>query len=150
MLRFWFGATLNDAIDANPAEFYLAHGENFGVAEDLKGNPHAVCFSTSCFPTRAVVALPAVQLANEDPYERKLRTQLIWGAEQGLELIVFEQETMKAYRLFALRFNPGIPASDEFGGGSADLPIELQGLVVANGDFTDFNAVGSVNWRGRS
>jgi len=149
MLRFWFGPTLNDAIDANPVGFYLAHGDNFAVADDLKGNPHIVRFSSSCFPTRAVIALPAVQLANEDTYERTVRTQLIWAVEQGVELIVFEQKTMKAYQLFALQFQPGIPASDEYGGGTADLPTELQALVVANGDFTDFGAVGSVNWRER-
>ena len=150
MLRFWFGATLQFSIDVTPANFRISHGENYAVAEDMRGNPHLVRFSSVSFPTRSVVTLASSQLATEDSYGSSLRDQLEWAVKNGIQLPVFESESKKAYKLAALEFEPPLPASWEYAADTADIAFAIHAFVTANGTFTDFDALGSATWEDRS
>lgn len=149
MLRLWFGTDVNSAIDVDPVSFYLDYAENYEVSEDIGGNQHITKFSTNSYPVRAVFTLTVNQLARADGTTRTLRSRLIQFIESGVEIIAFEQTTGKAYRLGALKLEPGMPGSKDFSEDSSQSLIAIDAVVTSDGIYTNFDSILSAQWRQR-
>ncbi len=150
MLRLWLGPTIDYAIDINFLSFYIDHGENYEIALDLAGNAHITTFSDTAYPIRSFILIPTNQFTLKDSFGNDLRSRLNLFIESGTALTIFESTSNKAYKLSALKLKPGTIGGDEFPEKVSATPIELDGIVVADGIFTDIDSIASVSWKVRS
>ena len=150
MLRLWFGETTADAIDLYPLLLELEHGENFAVVPTMSGELHRISFAQARFPIAARITLPLSQLGILSAEGDSLREQINARLESGLLVTAFIESTGIAINIALTALRPAALADDDFVGNAGQQSVALEGIVTADGAFTDFNSLASVTWRTRS
>jgi hypothetical protein len=150
MLRLWFGETTADAIDLYPLLLELEHGESFAVVPTLSGELHRIAFAQTRFPSAVRITLPLSQLGMQSTEGDSLREQLAARLESGLAVTAFIESTGIALNIAFTALRPAALADEELTGTAGQQSAALEGIVAADGAFTDFNSLASVTWRARS
>ena len=150
MLRLWFGETTADAIDVYPLLVELEHGESFAVVPTMSGELHRIAFAPTRFPSAARITLPLSQLGLQSPEGDSLREQITARLENGLPVTAFIESTGIALNIAFTALRPAALADDELTGNAGQQSFALEGIVIADGTFTDFSSLANVTWRARS
>jgi hypothetical protein len=148
MLRLWFDETSTDAIDTYPLLTELQHGENYAIVPTLEGKLHRIAFSASRWPVAARITLSASQLGVQDASGVSLREKIIARLEDGAPVTAFVDSTEVALSIVFTALRPAMLADSELVGGGQET-VALEGVVTADGTFTDFGSLASVVWRAR-
>ncbi len=150
MLRLWFGETTADTIDVYPLLLELEHGESFAVVPTLSGELHRIAFAQTRFPSAIRITLPLSQLGVLSAEGDSLRVQITARLENGSPVAAFIESTGIALSIAFTTLRPAALADEELTGNAGQQSIALEGIVIADGTFTDFNSLASVTWRTRS
>lgn len=150
MLRLWFGETTADAIDVYPLLLELEYGESFAVVPTMSGELHRIAFAPKRFPSAARITLPLPQLGVLSDEGESLRGHIATRLENGFAVTAFIESTGIALNIAFTALRPAALADDDLTGNAGQQSAALEGIVIADGTFTDFNSLASVKWRARS
>ncbi len=150
MLRLWFGETTADAIGIYPLLLELEHGESFAVVPTLSGVLHRIAFSQTRYPSAVRITLPVSQLGLRSAEGKSLRELITARLENGRPVTAFIESTGIALNIAFTALRPAAIVDEELTGSAGQQSAALEGIVIADGSFTNFNSLASVTWRARS